>query len=525
MRLSLNLCMFRFSQGSFGHPTNHCALISRFVMFLFRCRAFSKADQKQLWVPLVEKAYAKAHGCYNAISGGWICEGLFDLTAAPTETIRFGHATFDAEVFWARLLSFHAQDFLMGASCPQSGRGLVGMHAYSILDVRELTGVVVGRQTRIQDFFSANTPRAANSPGKTAATTPTSALPVPGMTPEGVLRLVRLRNPWGTREWVGEYGRKSEQWTSKLRKELGQGGATDGTFWMAYDDFLARFMDVDVCKAHRDWYAVNIPGSLSSVAPDGLAILAAGMVQVRVHEPTLLYVTAVQPNKRGKVQGTYWFSDVSMLIMKVTDKRCTVEQIRLCGARRNFHIEIMFDDPSAVYFIVPFSLGATTYVPHNRRSTTSASKPHRLSIRVFSAKSIASTVLQDTAVAAKLCRLGFARWLFPYASTGQGGCAAISRSQQVLPHTDGLCTLTVIEGTGTLVAVAANGLPQSRGIVLRLRLLLHRCGHAPNVTLCFHQYLHVQQHPDTTCNLSHCEVCSCCLCIVLQQSYLLASTE
>lgn len=61
-------------------------------------RAFSKADQKQLWVPLVEKAYAKAHGGYNAISGGWICEGLFDLTAAPTETIRFGHTTFDAEV-------------------------------------------------------------------------------------------------------------------------------------------------------------------------------------------------------------------------------------------------------------------------------------------------------------------------------------------------------------------------------------------------------------------------------------------
>lgn len=96
------------------------------------------------------------------------------------------------------------------------------MHAYSILDVRELTGVVVGRQTRIQDFFGATAASTTTANTETTTATPTSSLPVPGMTPEGVLRLIRLRNPWGTREWVGEYGRKSEQWTSKLRKELGQ---------------------------------------------------------------------------------------------------------------------------------------------------------------------------------------------------------------------------------------------------------------------------------------------------------------
>jgi hypothetical protein len=31
----------------------------------------SCADQNETWVPLIEKAFAKAHGDYNAIDGGW----------------------------------------------------------------------------------------------------------------------------------------------------------------------------------------------------------------------------------------------------------------------------------------------------------------------------------------------------------------------------------------------------------------------------------------------------------------------
>lgn len=102
------------------------------------------------WCPYL----VAAHGCYKAISGGWIAEGLWDLTGFPTESIWFGARHFDSEATWARLLSFRDQGFLLGAICPASGEGLVGSHAYSVLDVREMAGHAVGEQKHIWDFFN-----------------------------------------------------------------------------------------------------------------------------------------------------------------------------------------------------------------------------------------------------------------------------------------------------------------------------------------------------------------------------------
>ena len=51
--------------------------------------------ETMLWASLLEKAYAKAHGSYKAISGGEISEALLDLTGAPTISIAFDDPSFN----------------------------------------------------------------------------------------------------------------------------------------------------------------------------------------------------------------------------------------------------------------------------------------------------------------------------------------------------------------------------------------------------------------------------------------------
>jgi hypothetical protein len=105
----------------------------------------SCSNQNETWLPLLEKAYAKVHGDYDAIQGGFSGEAVEDLTGGVTTKI-LTDRILSKERLWKELLRANDQ-FLFSASSPGSyggdsdaRRGLALSHAYSVIKAVDAEG-------------------------------------------------------------------------------------------------------------------------------------------------------------------------------------------------------------------------------------------------------------------------------------------------------------------------------------------------------------------------------------------------
>lgn len=224
------------------------------------------ARDNEIWLPLMEKAYAKAHGDYDALDGGWLGQGVEDLTGGVTSTV-VTSAVMDRDRLWRELSN--GTDFVFGlATMSTAGKyttvdaGLALGHAYSVLRTAE----------------------EVSEDGTTG------------------VRLVQVRNPWGKRdytgsgEWNGPWSDGSPEWTPYWMNKLNYRFGNDGIFWMAFDDVLATFkylyrtrlFDARWTVAQR-WTSVNIPwvaGYLQSrffieVTEPGTAVIVLSQLDTR----------------------------------------------------------------------------------------------------------------------------------------------------------------------------------------------------------------------------------------------------
>ncbi|EDO34860.1 predicted protein [Nematostella vectensis] len=203
-------------------------------------------EKNEFWSALIEKAYAKLAGTYEALAAGSTADALVDFTGGVAEAISLSNGGY-AEDQEKRLQLFktlergHKEKSLMSASIKINNRnemeqrldtGLIKGHAYGVTMVKKVT---VG---------------------------------------EGLLSLfnkkhfymIRLRNPWGEKEWNGRWSDESEEW-KKLkpgdRKKMGIVFENDGEFWMEFDDFCREFTDCTLChvinkamihKVFKQWH-------------------------------------------------------------------------------------------------------------------------------------------------------------------------------------------------------------------------------------------------------------------------------
>ena len=86
-------------------------------------------DPNELWVPVIEKAYAKLHGCYKALIGGYSHFALADMTGYSPRMIGLkpgviGYSDeLDTEEVWKMLLQYREWNSLMGTSIQPMDKG------------------------------------------------------------------------------------------------------------------------------------------------------------------------------------------------------------------------------------------------------------------------------------------------------------------------------------------------------------------------------------------------------------------
>ena len=114
-------------------------VMDNFIPCLYGSPVFSKANSNELWVIILEKAWAKLHGSYERIESGLCSEVMRDLTGAPS----FSMLTTQEGLF-DDLMDFDDRQFIMSASCgvddasvsQLEDMGLVAAHAYTIIAVK-----------------------------------------------------------------------------------------------------------------------------------------------------------------------------------------------------------------------------------------------------------------------------------------------------------------------------------------------------------------------------------------------------
>uniref|UniRef100_A0A673WKT5 Calpain-1 catalytic subunit n=1 Tax=Salmo trutta TaxID=8032 RepID=A0A673WKT5_SALTR len=193
------------------------------------------AEGGEFWSALLEKAYAKLHGCYEALSGGSTSEGFEDFTGGVTEMYELRKAPSDLYSIISRAVE---RGSLLGCSIDITGsqdmeavtfKKLVKGHAYSVTGVDEV--VYRGNMTK----------------------------------------LVRIRNPWGEIEWTGAWSDNSREWESVDRSVRGrlQNRSEDGEFWMSFSDFLREFTRLEICNLTADALEANQKKKWSSAVYQG----------------------------------------------------------------------------------------------------------------------------------------------------------------------------------------------------------------------------------------------------------------
>ncbi|CAI2386063.1 unnamed protein product [Moneuplotes crassus] len=235
--------------------------------------AFSQSKGNELWVMLLEKAWAKVNGNYEKSIKGFVSEAFRALTGAPV--VFFKHLYI--QDIWDEIYEADKVDYII---CGSSGEdnlhkyeemGLISEHAYSVIEAREIE------------------------------------------TPKGKERLLKMRNPWGHKEWLGKWSDNDESWTDELRETLGCQEKNDGVFFMCVEDYLSYFRTTVICKGHENFVSHSIKCKHNTGDYN--------LIKITIENEGKIFFTVSQLNQRwARRYKEYEPSFVRMLLARIVSK-------------------------------------------------------------------------------------------------------------------------------------------------------------------------------------------------------------
>ena len=183
---------------------------------------FGSSFKKELWVSIFEKAWAKINGCYARIGYGGYCRDAFDiLTDGYTEMHKIQGINDEMKKkLWEELIKANDNNFVICGGTRKLGFwdgfglvvGLISCHAYTIIKIYD-------KKYQGKHY-----------------------------------QLVKLRNPWGEKEFNGDWSDKSSKWTEDLKKLFEFNTIKDdGIFYMSYEDFLYYFKILEILKIKENY--------------------------------------------------------------------------------------------------------------------------------------------------------------------------------------------------------------------------------------------------------------------------------
>jgi hypothetical protein len=240
--------------------------------------AFANTNQKELWVMLLEKAWAKVHGNYTNIDEGDPRESLAAITGAPVEMLEHPSIS-DPMELWKIISGWDRERYVMcTGGVKGDAQGLEANHTYTLINTYEV---------KFKDQE---------------------------------VRLVQIRNPWGSGEWKGAWSDADvAHWTPELNKELNHTNKDDGTFFMQFEDFAKIFEFTSVAKCRDDY-----------IHSHTLIEENSGFAVVQVHKTLKGFASAHQMTERcskrfvgnGKVQPLHFeiynFTGANIMPLKIS---------------------------------------------------------------------------------------------------------------------------------------------------------------------------------------------------------------